>query len=103
SLFIFMVLLAALTGQAQVRHAPVVVQGRVVDESTGQPVANAHVYIVEGEEETLTGNDGGFRIESWQKAPLTLTVNNYKQYRKTSITISNPAQRQLVRLRTKPS
>lgn len=105
-LVLFSVWLVSLAGPAQsgnLHSGPVVITGKVIADATGQPVTNAHVYIVEGEEETLTDHNGEFRIESWQKAPLSLTVATYQRYSKTRIIISNPAQKQLIRLKIKSS
>lgn len=102
NLFFINVLLIALTGIGQPQKAPAVIEGRVITETNGQPVANAHVYIIDGEEEALTNSNGEFSIESWQKAPITLTVDTYRHYRKTSIVVANPSKKQLIRLKTKP-
>lgn len=98
NLLLAIVLLITLGGQAQAKKA-VVIEGRVVEETTGRPVSNAHVYIVDGEEETLTNSNGEFSLETWQKLPLTLTVDTYKRYKKLSILISDPTRKQLVRLK----
>lgn len=103
SLFCIGALLMVVSGIAQSGQSPVVIEGKVVAEATGQPVANAHVYIVEGEEEAVTGSKGEFRIQSWQKTPLTLTVNGYQQFGKVRITVSDPTRRQLIRLKVRSS
>lgn len=96
--FLIIVLLISLSGQAQHKKS-VVIEGRVVEETTGRPVSNAHVYVVEGEEEALTNSNGEFTLESWQKLPLTLTVDTYRRYRKLSIQVADPSRKQLVRLK----
>lgn len=83
------------------QRSSVIIKGKVIDDGTGQPVAKAHVFIVEGEEETLTNNDGEFKIESWQKTPLKLTVSSYKSYQKTTVVVQNAAEKQLIRLKAK--
>ncbi|MEI9808959.1 MAG: hypothetical protein WDO16_14440 [Bacteroidota bacterium] len=42
-----------------------------------------HVYIVDGEEEALTNSRGEFRIETIQKFPLVLTVEQQDHEKKT--------------------
>lgn len=91
----------AFTYQAQT-NSPVIIRGKVINETTGRPVAKVHVYILEGEEEALTNSNGEFRIESWQKTPLKLTVCDYaSRNEKTSIQITDPSKEQIVRLKLK--
>jgi hypothetical protein len=77
-----------------------VVEGTVVTDKAGKPVMNAHVYIVDGEEEALTNAKGEFRIRTAQKFPLTLTAE-HKDHQKTSVVISNAGQKQVIRLQTR--
>lgn len=51
-----------------------VVEGTIISGKHNKPVGNAHVYIVDGEEEALTNAKGEFKIETIQKFPLVLTV-----------------------------
>lgn len=83
------------------QRTSVIIKGKVVSDNNGQPVAKAHVFIVEGEEEALTNNEGEFQIESWQKTPLKLTVSSYKGYSKTTVLVHNAAQKQVIRLKDK--
>jgi hypothetical protein len=79
---------------------PNIIEGTVVSEKTGKPVSNAHVYIVHGEEETLTNSKGEFRIESWKKLPVILTVD-HKEYEKIRISISTAPGKHVVRVKPK--
>lgn len=64
-----------LSFNATTHHAqPHLVEGKVVSESSNKPIARVYTYIIEGEEEALTDANGRFRIQTWQKFPLTLTV-----------------------------
>jgi hypothetical protein len=85
----------------QQKNNPLVIEGKVIEEVTGKPVVKAHVFILDGEEEALTNINGEFRIESWQKAPLKLTVDNYNNYRRTTVVVSDPARKQVIRLKIK--
>lgn len=85
--------------QPQVK-TPVVIEGRVVTEA-GQPVHQAHVFVVDGEEEALTNTQGEFRIKSWQKSPIRVTAEKSQQYQKGSIIVTDPSQKQVIRLRAK--
>lgn len=77
-----------------------VVEGTVISERNHKPVANAHVYIVHGEEEALTNAKGEFSIETVQKFPLILTVDQ-QQHEKTRITISAPDKKIIITIKLK--
>jgi hypothetical protein len=68
-----------------------IVEGKVISEISHKPVSNAHVYIVDGEEEALTNSKGEFRIETIQKFPLIITVDQQRHERK-KLTISSPGK-----------
>lgn len=53
-----------------------VVEGVVYHDKNKNPVDKAYVFITEGEEEYLTDSNGYFKIETWQKLPLQLTVKH---------------------------
>jgi len=71
--------------------------GTVVSEIDGKPVAKALVYVVEGEEEALTNEKGGFRLNTFQKLPLQLSVEK-PGFRKVKITVTAFSQGLLIRL-----
>ena len=98
-LFVY-VLLILVPVYSQVKTEALIISGQVVTEK-GDPVRNAHVYIIDGEEEALTNANGEFSIRSWQKAPLKITVEKPDLYHKTSITVTDPARKQVIRLKTK--
>jgi hypothetical protein len=77
-----------------------VVSGTVVSDKTGKAVVNAHVYIIDGEDEALTNAKGEFSIRTSQKLPVTLTVE-HTNYQKTSISVSNALQKQVIRLQAR--
>jgi protocatechuate 3,4-dioxygenase beta subunit len=77
-----------------------VVEGTVVGDKGGKPVANAHVYIIDGEEEALTNARGEFSIRTAQKFPLRVTAE-HKDHQKASVVISNAGQKQVIRLQTR--
>jgi hypothetical protein len=102
SIFIFFALFIAVAGLSQAKTgSPLVIEGKVVADNTGKPVQNVHVYILDGEEEALTNSQGEFRIQSWQKLPFKLTVKSYNNYHATSITITDPSRKQVIRLKSK--
>ena len=85
-----------------VQQDVVLIEGKVVAQANGKPVNNAHVFVVDGEEEAMTNAKGEFSIRSWQKAPFRLTVEKHDQYQKEIIVVANPSQKQTIRLRDKP-
>ena len=98
---IFSFILISLYSFTQIKNTvPNVIEGTVLSDNTGKPVSNAHVYVVSGEEEAMTNNRGEFRIESWQKLPLILTVD-HSEYEKMRLSISNPAGKHVVRIKPK--
>ncbi len=92
--FILLVTLGAFKANTDVSA---VVSGKVLSAADGKPVANAHVFIVHGEEEALTGSDGRFRIETWQKLPVKLQVQ-HKSFQSTSVSVSDPNKPVVIRL-----
>jgi CarboxypepD_reg-like domain len=76
------------------------VEGIVISAKNNQPVANAYIYIVHGEEEALTNSKGEFRIETFQKFPLLLTVD-HGDFEKTKLTISAPSRKVEVSIKPK--
>lgn len=99
TLFVY-VLLILFPVYSQVKTEALIIAGQVVTEK-GDPVRNAHVYIIDGEEEALTNGNGEFSIRSWQKAPIKLTVEKPDLYRKASIIVTDPGRKQVIRLKTK--
>jgi len=77
---------------------PHVVEGKIVSESTGKPIPRAYAYIIEGEEEALTDANGRFRIQTWQKFPLTLTVK-YRNRAATRLQVQDASVQQYIRLK----
>lgn len=92
------ILFALFPAYGQVKNEPVIIAGTVMTEKN-EPVYNAHVYVVDGEEEALTNNKGEFSIRSWQKAPLKLTIEKPGSYQRISIVISDPLRKQVIRLK----
>lgn len=89
-------LLFVLSGAVAQKPNPVIIEGKVLSISTGQPVTQAHVFILDGEEEALTNNKGEFRIKTWQAAPFKLTAEKHEGFKPQSIIISDPSARNIV-------
>lgn len=82
-------------------EVPTVIEGVVVaDAKPATPISRAHVFVIDGEEETLTNDRGEFKITTWQSAPIILTVE-HSQYETQRIKISTTTKRQQVVLKKK--
>ncbi|HEX2628280.1 MAG TPA: carboxypeptidase-like regulatory domain-containing protein, partial [Chitinophagaceae bacterium] len=75
-----------------------VIEGQVVAESNSKPVSRAYVYIIEGEEEALTDDKGHFRIKTWQKFPVQLTIK-YRDRPVMKWKVSSASGTQVIRLK----
>lgn len=81
-----------------VRATPLHLQGTVIDAQTGRPVEKAHLYIVKGSEEILSNQKGEFKLATWQKLPLTLTVE-HSDYKTERVTINDQTEKLTIRIR----
>lgn len=79
------------------RAGSVVLQGKVIDARDERPVARAHVYVVRGEEEALTDNNGRFRVQSWQSLPLKISAAA-PGFHAASLSVKEPSKELLIRL-----
>jgi hypothetical protein len=64
------------------------ITGTVTNARTGKALENVYLYITEGEEEAVTNSKGRFKITTWRKAPLVLTVQ-HPGYEKQRLKISS--------------
>jgi hypothetical protein len=83
--------------QESSQRASAVIQGVVVAKDQNRPVPQAYIFVVKGEEETITGGNGRFAITTWQTFPITLTVE-HPEYKKLTLVIKEPGTKQLIRL-----
>jgi hypothetical protein len=93
-------LVMLLTYHESIRLSRIVVEGTVLTEGSLQPVVNAFVYTVPGEEETLTDKNGKFKLTTWQPMPLAITVE-HGDFTTTSIKITSLPANQCIRLKRK--
>lgn len=75
---------------------PVTIEGIVLNAETGKPLSDAHVFIIKGEEEAVTNSSGTFRIVSWQRFPITLTVQHPSREEKKIKLTAPPKQLQIL-------
>jgi hypothetical protein len=99
--FRFLLILGlSLPAIAAQQSNPVIIKGKVLAESTGKPITDAHVFVLDGEEEALTNQRGEFIIKSWQKPPYKITVEKPGHYHKASIVVSDVSGKTVIRLKT---
>ncbi len=79
---------------------PAEISGQIIHTDTGQRIENAYVYIVSGEEESLSDKNGKFSITTWQQLPVTLVIE-HPQYKKKKVRTSDASQKQVIKLEPK--
>jgi|SRR6059058_3012977 hypothetical protein len=100
-LSIFFISVSLMFNQTHLLKAqPFYIEGVVVSGKSGKALGNIHVYIVEGEEEAVTNSKGEFKIQTWKKIPLTLTVRS-SNYETASIVIKDASKKLLIKLKPK--
>lgn len=75
--------------------SPQTVRGTVVSAVSQEPLKNAFVHVIEGEEEALTDAKGHFKLETFQPFPVTITVQR-ENYRKTKLRVAAPGQKLVI-------
>jgi len=75
------------------------VTGKIVGLSN-EGVSNAYVYVVAGEEETLSVKDGRFSIKTWQPLPLILVIE-HADFEKQKVVIRNAGKPLTIKLAPK--
>lgn len=79
---------------------PAEIIGQIIHTETGQRIENAYVYIISGEEESLTDKNGRFFITTWQQLPVTLVIE-HPQYKKRKVRTTDASQKQVIKLEPK--
>jgi hypothetical protein len=69
---------------------PQTIAGIVYDKRNRLPLGNVLVYILKGEEESVTNIHGEFTIATWQHFPLILTIqtNGWPEIKKEVKSVS---------------
>lgn len=78
----------------------ITIKGKIIQGDNKQAIDKAYVYIVSGEEETLSLSDGQFSIRTWQKFPITVVVE-HADYQPTKTLLKKPDQEVLISLKKK--
>ncbi len=79
---------------------PYQLQGITINKVTRQPVEDVHVFIVQGEEETLSVKDGTFKLTTWQQLPVTV-VAEHSKFKTAKLVLQENTQRATILLEPK--
>lgn len=79
---------------------PLQIQGTVVEAAGGKGVEKVHIYVLEGTEEVLSNAKGEFKLSTWQKLPVTITVA-HSNYVTETLKVSDASERLQIKLRKK--
>ena len=83
-----------------IKTTPIQLHGTVEDIETGKPIASALLFVVKGNEENITNNKGEFKLATWQKLPLTLTIE-HADYNTENIKVTEGAGTLKIKIRKK--
>lgn len=76
---------------------PVTITGSIIQNASNERIENAYLYVVPGEEETLSAKDGSFSLATWKSLPVTL-VAEHPKFKRTKVTVTDASQKQLIKL-----
>jgi len=89
-----------LSSTSKLPDHKVTISGSIVQTATNQHVENAYLYVVQGEEEALSGKDGSFTIATWKNLPVIL-VAEHAGFKQTKVIIKDASQKQVIKLEPK--
>jgi len=75
----------------------VTITGIVTDKQTSQPVANAYLVAVDGEEEALSADNGKFKLRTTLSLPFKITIK-HSGYEQSSAVVTDTSGTLLVQL-----
>jgi hypothetical protein len=62
-----------------------ILSGEIVS-ANNERISDAYVYVISGEEETLSLKDGRFSLKTWQPLPIVLNIE-HKDFQKQRVVI----------------
>ena len=89
-----------LSSTSASKNQPVVISGSIMQTASNQHIENAYLYVVQGEEEALSGKDGSFSISTWKSLPVTLYAE-HPGYKRTKVIIQDASKKLLLKLEPK--
>lgn len=102
-LFLFSLLVMNIfsTDQSKTdQSSSTILEGVVVSKETNRPIPKAYLFVVKGEEETITGSNGKFVITTWQKLPVTITVE-HPEFKKVKVEVKGQGNAHIIKLEQK--
>lgn len=72
---LLLVMITVLTSFNNAHEQQKIISGKIIGEQN-EGISRAYVYVVAGEEETLSLANGNFLLRTWQKLPLTLVIEH---------------------------
>jgi hypothetical protein len=82
-------LLVIIACTSYTQTATTTIKGKIIHSESRKGIDKAYIYIVSGEEETLSLADGKFALETWQKFPVTLVVEHADYVQKKTVLRGN--------------
>src|SRR4051812_37120351 len=80
-----MLLIMAVTMSFKTASKQIILTGEIVS-GTNERISDAYVYVISGEEETLSLKDGRFSLKTWQPLPIVLNIE-HKDFHKQQVLI----------------
>lgn len=78
-------------------YTTLVINGKIIHTESRKAIDNAYIYVIAGEEETLSTKEGAFKLKTWQKFPLTVVVE-HTEYASRKIILQNPTAELVISL-----
>lgn len=70
-------------------HTTIIISGKIIHTESRKAIDNAYVYVIAGEEETLSTKEGAFKLKTWQKFPIVVVVE-HTEYASREIILKKP-------------
>lgn len=96
------ILIMIFSYKEAVQLIPFTVEGTVAVQTDGAPVSKAHVFVVNGEEEIFTDDNGKFKLITWQSFPVEVTIS-HSDYEEQKVIIRSTARKAQVLLKKRSS
>ena len=73
------------------------VNGVVFDKQTNKPLPDVYVYIIKGEEEAITDQQGKFSFTTWHRSNMVLNLKR-PEHNEVQVKLSDPKKDMVIRL-----
>ena len=92
-----LILIFSILAAYSTSSTTVTITGKIIHTESKKAIDNAYIYVIAGEEETLSTKEGVFKLKTWQKFPLTIVVQ-HTDYTPRNIVLKNPGAELLISL-----